>query len=439
MPSSSSKPRAHLLRRLIESYESSTSFGRTAGWARDVIVRLDEKTFPAAFAPDGAEERYALLDAAVELEREGAVRLVYQKGVRRDLPKEVRLGPDEVPGAYAAGRTYGIRPLADALEEVAAMAEGLHAPNLPLWMETFLRELPRCLREGDTSLLRASRARVKERWEEVRDGVRAAATLSRGEAGMERIVSERIFGRSKRLGEVRSWVRTILEVADPRWRDAPPASAGALLEHYGMRAKPIFLFCAGGIQYPVTSGTRSLLDDIPSSAIPEGLVGALGDAAASAGPITITTVENETPYHLYVEEQGGPEGLAERREIAVYAGGYPGSVVMELLERAASGQDVRFRHWGDPDGNGFQIWWLIRTRLRRPVDLLRMNPEWIEKAARCESRPLAREDREMLTALARRIAEHPEAGCPDLAAAEAAIAAVQAAGKWIEQERHYIG
>jgi hypothetical protein len=427
-----------LLRRLIESYESSTSFGRTEGWARDVIVRLDEKTFPAAFAPDGADEWHALVDAAVALERDGAVRLVYQKGARRELPKEVRLGPGQVSAAYAAGRAYGIRPLAEALEKIATTAEALRSPGVPLWMEAFLRELPHRLREGDTTLLRASRARVKERGEEVSDAIRVAAVLSRGEGGMERIVSERVFGRSKRLGEVRSWIRTILEVADPRWRDAPPPSSSALLEYYGMRTKPVFLFCAGGIEYDVRSGMRSLLDDIPSSAISEGLVAAVADAAAAAGPITITTIENETPYHLYVEEQGGPEGLAGKREIAVYAGGYPSSVVMEFLERAASGKDVRFRHWGDPDGNGFQIWWMIRTRLGRPVDLLRMSPEWVHNAARRESRPLSMEDQEILSSLTHRIANHPELS-PDLAAATVAIAAVQVAGKWIEQERHYSG
>jgi hypothetical protein len=68
-----------------------------------------------------------------------------------------------------------------------------------------------------------------------------------------------------------------------------------------------------------------------------------------------------------------------------------------------------------------------------------MDLAWIERAARRESRSLSRADHEVLSSLARALAEHPQSGWGDVRAAAAAIAAVQAAGKWIEQERHYSG
>jgi hypothetical protein len=402
-----------------------------------VIVRFDTQTFPAAFGTEGAEERYALFEAAAALAREGALRVVYEKGVHSDLPKEVRLGPGEVASAYAVGRGFGLTPLADALEDVAHTAEALRVPDAPAWMDEYLTELASELRRGNTARLRTSRPRLKERRTEIRDALAAAAFLSRGEGGMERVISERIFAHSKRFAEVRPWVRTILEAADPRWRDAPPRSSEVLLEHYGMRAKPLFLFCAGGFDFPGRSGPRSLLDDVPSSAIAEGGVPARADAASASGPLTVTTIENETPYHLYVEERGGPAGLRESAEMAVYTGGYPSSVVLDFLIRAARGPEVRFQHWGDPDANGFGIWWLLRSRIGRRVGLMRMDASWVERAAARESQVLAPEEAKSLRAMAASLAEHPDAAAPDVSAAGAAIRAVLAAGKWIEQERHY--
>ena len=57
-------PRRELLTRLLEAHERSRSYGRAAPWPRDVIVKLDARAFPDAFAPNGLERRASLVAAA---------------------------------------------------------------------------------------------------------------------------------------------------------------------------------------------------------------------------------------------------------------------------------------------------------------------------------------------------------------------------------------
>ena len=64
----------------------------------------------------------------------------------------------------------------------------------------------------------------------------------------------------------------------------------------------------------------------------------------------ITTVENEFPFLAYVEEAGGPTGLGDRDEIAVYVAGFPAPVLIDTLAAiAARKPGLRFQHWGDAD------------------------------------------------------------------------------------------
>ena len=436
MSSRRSTPKTNLLRRLLEAYEASSSFGAPAPWARDVIVKFDEKVYPDAFSPSGAALHAAIQTAAEELAASGAIRVVYDRGIRRSQAMEFRLGPREVDAAYREAVAFGFVPLADRLSEIAtAAAAHRSVPGLPDWMGAFLEEAAERVPLGDTNrLLGAARRRVKERASEIRDALKGAALLSAGMEGMERVVSERIFGHSKRLAEIKPWIRTIFVIADPHWRDQPDTSQDVVFTHYGIRTKPLFLQCAGGITYHAQSGTRSLLDDQPSASISEGLVGALAEGVAATGAITITTIENETPYHLYVEEAGGPEGLAERGELVVYSAGYPTSTLLEFLARCAKSSEVRFRHWGDADPDGVLIWWVLRRRVGRPVELYRTTAEWLRGASGRIARDLNEDELRKASGLCEIFAEFDE---PDLAQAKALLFEIVQSGKRVEQERYY--
>src|SRR5207249_1580578 len=75
--------------------------------------------------------------------------------------------------------------------------------------------------------------------------LRAAVALAPGASGWERVISERIFGQSKRLAAVRALVLEILLRADPRWDGVSRDDAGDVLEAYGVRRKAGLIRCAG--------------------------------------------------------------------------------------------------------------------------------------------------------------------------------------------------
>ncbi len=126
-------PRLELLARLLEAHERSVSYGRPAPWARDVILALDARTFPDAFAPDGRERRRSLVDSAAELAAEGRLRVVrHTRGPLAGEAKEIRLGPDEVARAHEAVEALGYEPLAlglRALERHAGRLAGEASPS----------------------------------------------------------------------------------------------------------------------------------------------------------------------------------------------------------------------------------------------------------------------------------------------------------------------
>jgi hypothetical protein len=424
-----------LLWRLLETYERRWS-ERGEPPQRDTILKLGPATFPDAWAPDGAEARDALYNTAIELEKYGAVRVVRGRGPLRSTPVQVRLGEAEASFAYSLAAREGFLPLLHVANDAAARVASLRGPHLPVWMDEYLSRAVDALSRGELSALPVSVVRFKDDPHALTDAFALAAELSTGRGGMERILSERATGQSKRLDSLRGMAANILVTADPRWRLEPRGNASEIVNSYGIRRKPLFLFCAGGIRFRTPFGERCLLDDTPSAAVAEGLFDQLADAISVSGPLTITTVENETPYHLYIEEAGGPSGLAARGELVIYIAGWPASAVTRLLHRAAHGAEVRFRHWGDPDSTGFQIWWRLRQGIGREVAPFRVGPEWIARAAEREAKPLSVDDEVQLRSLQDLLrAQSPRTS--DIVAAISSIEAVLDGRKWIEQERFY--
>jgi len=151
----------------------------------------------------------------------------------------------------------------------------------------------------------------------------------------------------------------------------------------------------------------------------------------------MTTIENETPFLAYVEEAGGPAGLGDRGELAVYTAGFPDPTLLDALATiAARKPSVEFRHWGDADLGGLRIWWLIRTRLGCPVALYRTRAEWLEATvARGGAQALEDGERAGLARLRRQLEASPWAGAADLGDAVELIAMLVRLGRKAEQER----
>src|SRR5688572_22727323 len=95
--------RRDLLYRLLDAYERSVSFRKPAPWSRDVLLRLEAKSFPKEFAPDGRTRLENLLEAVKSLEHERVARIDrHERGPLREEPRGLRCGPGEVAALEAA-------------------------------------------------------------------------------------------------------------------------------------------------------------------------------------------------------------------------------------------------------------------------------------------------------------------------------------------------
>jgi hypothetical protein len=428
--------RQELLRRLLEQHERGRSFGRAAPWPRDLIVKIDARQFPEAFHPDGRETLAALREAAEELARLGAVRLVRQRGYATGIPHEVRIGPLEIDAAYRLAETDGFEPLAVALAQLAAQARALQSSTGAAWMNQFLARVEDGATAADLSVLGMARERFKRERHDLIDALRAAAHLATGEAsGWQRVVSERLFGDSKRLGALRARVVDLLIRADPRWDGIVPDDASELLEAYGVRRKPGVIHCAGCATLAVAGRSYRLEDFVPTAHVPGAWASAWVDAVSSLDVTCITTIENEFPFLSYVDEAGGPAGLGARGEVAVYTAGFPTPLLTESLAAVVRRDPGKhLQHWGDADAGGLRIWWLLRTRVARPVALVRTTAAWVTRvAAEGGGAPLPAGDRAALRRLRDQLGGGAEA---DVSDALALIEALLACGIKVEQERY---
>jgi len=433
-----SQARRDLLRKLLERYERSQMYGRPAPWPRDVIVPIDRKEFPAAFAPEGREELAALCRAIGELTRLGAARAVHFRGLPGERPREIRLGPAEVAPAYTAAAPDGFEPLSTGLQAFADCVRSLADPSLPPWMQAFLARLTAGGADPvNLSALGMRREHFKREWRQLVPALTAAVALARGVSGWERVASEKIFGDSKMLGSLRGMVAQLLIRADPRWEGLEADDSFDILEAYGVRRKPGLLRCAGAAELRIGERSYFLEDFNPTAHLPEEWAGPWVQGLAAASPAWITTIENEFPFLSYVLEAGGPCGLRERSEIAVYTAGFPSLTIVDALAGLARQRPrLRFRHWGDADLGGLRIWWLLRSRLNRPVELFRTRAEWLEEEAARLAQPLTPLETRGLVRLRQELDGSPEVNEPDIAAARALLIALLKTGKKVEQERY---
>lgn len=435
MATSATTARRDLLRRLLDKYERSAAFGRPGPWRQDVIIRLDATTFPEAFDPDGREMLADLREAAEQLAREGAVRVVRHRGYAAGLARELRVGPDELARAYELAAAFGFRALGEDLQALTALVDGLRVEPGPGWFAAYLAELATGIPRADVSLLGVQRERFKRERRDVLDALTGAAALARGLAGWERVVSERVYGDSKRLAVVRPLVADILLRADPRWEGLSRDRVPELFEAYGVRRKPGLLRCAGRATLKIAPRVYELEDFAPAAHLPEAWTEAWAEAIASGPTSRITTIENETAFLAYVEQAGGPAGLGDRGEVAVYTAGFPTPVLLDALA-AARKPSLDFRHWGDADLGGLRIWWLLRTRLDRPVSLHRTSAAWLEQAVQSGGgSPLDDGERAGLARLRAQLVASAVATAPDVADALGLVDALLRLGCKVEQER----
>ena len=394
------RPRQRLLDALLDRYERSASFGKPGPWARDVIVRLDAKGFPEAYAADAREILESLRAAAAWLVKQGAARGERERGLAGDHVKALRLGPNELERAYTLAAEHGYLPLAGVL---AALREALARRREDAgttFMAEYLDRLVAGVECADLTLLGMRCERLKRERHEVEDALHAACAIARGEVGWERMVSERLFRDTKRFALIRGRVIDILVRADPRFEGVELDEGTDVLAVYGMRRRPGFIECAGAALLEREGQEIRLESFQPCAMLPEAWVGALVDAVVRAGTQTVTTIENEYPFYAYVEEAGGPVGLRDRAELVVYCGGFPPRFLADAYRALArAGSSLRFQHWGDADGGGVRIWLYLRRLAGREVHFHRTTAAWLRSLPLGSGTPLSPLERARLRAL----------------------------------------
>ncbi len=443
-----SRTAAALLGRMLNDYERGAKFERAD--AKDVLLRVDERSFPDAFSPDGHEALQLLLVDVSQLERAGALRVARKRLPGGGEQIDLRLGPNEVQTAYNVAGAHGYTPLRERLNILGAetermIAEAVNGATHPQWWIDYLRGIHEGVQRADIhKLMLASRERIKDEWSEVRDTLIAANRLAGGVDAWGRHESERLFGDSKRLNAIKARVAAILRKADPRWEGAEPdmVTPDDVLENYGIRRRPVTITCAGSVGIALDVGRErvyQLADFSPVATLPSAWGPALADGVLAGDVRLVTTIENEYPFLSYVEEAGGAAGLAARGEFVLFTSGFVAPHLMDLLRGIAEhGRGrIQFQHWGDADPHGLSIWWQLRTSIHQPVALYRTTADWVERAAERDGKPLGPFDARLLQIHIDR--------CGDLARAENSAEdlnqAVQLAqtilrlGVKIEQER----
>src|SRR5207245_1700663 len=145
-------------------------------------------------------------------------------------------------------------------------------------------------------------------------------------------------------------------------------------------------------------------DFTPAAHLPDAWSDAWVEALVAASVTHITTIENEYPFLSYIEEAGGPAGLASRGEFAVYTAGFPTPRLVTTLTALAARSGAAFQHWGDADVGGLRIWWFLRSRLASPLTLMRTTAEWVAAEASSGGRPLSNVERQALTRMKKALA-----------------------------------
>ena len=422
---SSQSVEAYLVAGVLRAVERSTGYRDPDRWAKPVIVRWRSAWTLDPYTEDSERHRLRLL-ATQRLAEAGAATVTYDKPPYDDRPRTIRCTATQCATLECLARASGITPLRDVLATVRSAWHSIRQTpvgSLPVWWLEYETRTTASLDNPVPNGIGITADRLIGEWPEWLDSLKAARGISGGVSGYERIVSERLLGHSKRLASVRRVVAAHLQAADPRWAgSADGLSASRVLAEYGVRRVAATIDVAGPIHI-IADGSRLDVSQIEGlMRLPGQWAFAIAEGAREARIRTVTTIENETSAWGYVEECGGPEGLAERRELVVYTNGFAtkiGAETVASLRRALPAAD--FRHWGDADGPGIQVWLDLSRRSGAPLQWWRTTGAWVQRAlVRSSGTPITATERRVLEQLAQDLRGNPacDPGGDALACAE---------------------
>jgi hypothetical protein len=381
-----------------------------------VRVRLLARDQPLYFASDDPAPRQETNAALEQLARAGALRLRWRKWEEGNWLEAVDFIEQDVATLYRllerVPRASQDQVLRQLLDDQQPRAE---------WHASFVA-WARAQLDAHRSVAPLSRDDPQLN----HDLLRALGALAELHTPtLERSLSVRLFGDSKRLETLRGAIVRVL-----RQHDRTAGTFGeddrALLQAHQLDRAPEYVPIAGplALRLAAADGREPAVVDL----IPLQPSVALSAAMLRSAEVTVCyatdliTVENATSFH---------ELLAARppRVLAIYTGGFASPTVIRLLQAIrAARPDLPVWHWGDLDAGGLRILAHLRAHLDA-VQPLAMSPALFE-AYRAFAQPLTIADCASLAVLRESAAL---ADCVPL------IDTLLAAGQKLEQEAIDVG
>jgi hypothetical protein len=325
-----------------------------------VRVRLDVRRHAAYFDSHDANPRRDVNESLKALQEQGILRLHWRKWEEDNWLETVDLVPER------AGAIYEILGRQPRTVQQAALLEILKAQTPhAAWHARFL--------EWAAEQVSAHRrpAPLELEDHELNSGILAAldALAQLAEPVLERTLSTRVFGDSKRLRQLRGAILAIL-----REHDVDSAVyAGddwALLRAHNLERVPEYITVAGPVSMLFEGNTIDLAAFTHGVALPASML--RGIESISCSVRSVISVENATSFNELVMVL--PSGVA-----AIYTGGFASPSVITLLRQIREvSPAARFFHWGDCDAGGLRILTHLRASLSTQIGALAMNAELIQ-------------------------------------------------------------
>jgi hypothetical protein len=413
-----------LARAAVERWERSKAFHVHVA-DRPVRIRFDDKQFPSAWAPGGHDEREAILAAVAALAKTG---LAEVRRTGRGMLSTVHafvLAADAVEAAYQELDRLHVSTRRSRARAFLAYIDTLPR-NAAGWTHAYLARVTDDLGQGRFHLLGRG-AHEESNAREVEDALRALVIIAGNAQWDERSMSGELFGNTKRLRDVRPRVRQMLLMGDPHWKTAPRPTERRIWSHYGEVFKPPFTAVAANLKI---EGVVDLALFKPYAALPRAVLLRIANtvAASNLKPV-VTTIENETAFLRYLDEDDVPTRIDAGTEIVLYTEGFPSDDLLQLLRDLAP-HVSGVRHWGDSDVYGIRIAEMVGLAAGC-VSLFRTDAAWVLEQPPRLGQQLDSAHKLMLD----KLREHCEA--PHVVGASEVATAVLLRGLWFEQEVYY--
>lgn len=362
-----------LLHSLLDRYEQPNR-------QRVVRVRLNAQQHKAYFSTENVNPRHSANQALRHLAEAGIVRLQWRKWEENNWLEAIDLVPEQAGQLYQLLKRHPLNQQDHALRQLLAAGTALAD-----WHSAFLAWAHKQIDEH-RSVAPLNRADPQLN----QDLLRALAAIASLPAPiLERSLSIRLFGDSKRLETLRSAIVGILRRHDPQ-ASTFGDDDWALLRAHHLDRTPEYVPLAGPL---VLRQRDASLVDIshfsPSVALSAAMLreSTMIDCQARS----VVTVENMTSFNELL-------GVRPPDTLAIYTGGFASPTVIQLLRAIRTARpDLVFHHWGDLDAGGLRILLHLREQLGE-IRPLAMNPQ-IFAEYRAFSQPLSNSDRNNLQAL----------------------------------------